>query len=266
MPELTSADGTTIAYQLTGSGPTVVLIGGALDDGTENAPLVEKLEDDFTVVNYARRGRGGSGDQQPYDVGREIEDLAALIDLAGGPAHVFGASSGGALAFEAAVAGLPIARIVVYEVPYVIDDSVFAAWTEYRENLRQAVAADRPDEAVALFMRLAGASDDDLAGVRQAPFWPALEALGRTLEYDAACIGDGRPPVARLAKITQPTLVSTGTGGDPNMPGLPKDFFIQAADAIAAAMPDANRRTIDTNQHTVDAALLAPAISSFCRS
>ncbi len=264
MPELTSPDGTTIAYQRAGSGPTLVLVGGALDDGTENAPLIYELKDDFTVFNYARRGRGESGDQQPYSVQREIEDLAALIELADGPAHVFGASSGGALALEAAAAGLPIARIVVYEVPYVVDDSVFAAWQGYRENLRTALAADRPDEAVAAFMRLAGTSDEDIAGARQAPFWPALEALGHTLEYDAACLGDGRPPAARLAKITQPTLVTTGTAVDPHMPGLPDDFFIEAADAIAAALPHARRRTVAINQHAVDAKAVAPVLASFC--
>ena len=115
---MTSADGTQIAYQREGSGPAVVLVGGGLDDGSENAVLMPALASEFTVYNYARRGRGGSGDTRPYAVQRELEDLAALLDAAGGKAHVFGASSGGALALEAAAAGLPINRLVVYDVPY----------------------------------------------------------------------------------------------------------------------------------------------------
>ena len=102
---VTSNDGTTIAYDRKGSGPAVVLVGGALDDGAENASLVPALAEHFTVYNYARRGRGASGFTEPYAVEREIEDLDALIAEAGGSAHLFGASSGGALALEAAAAG-----------------------------------------------------------------------------------------------------------------------------------------------------------------
>lgn len=114
---VTSKDGTSIAYQRAGTGPAVILVGGGLDDGSENAALVPELARHFTVVNYARRGRGDSGDTQPYAVEREIEDIDALISEAGGSAHLFGASSGGALALEAAAAGLAIDRIAVYEVP-----------------------------------------------------------------------------------------------------------------------------------------------------
>src|SRR5215217_3359647 len=114
---VTSNDGTTIAYDRKGSGPAVVLLGGAQDDGAENAPLIPALAEHFTVYNYARRGRGASGFTEPYAVEREIEDLDALIAEAGGSAHVFGASSGGALALEAAAAGSAIDTIAVWEVP-----------------------------------------------------------------------------------------------------------------------------------------------------
>lgn len=107
MSHVTSADGTTIGYdRLSDGGATVVLVGGGLDDGSENVPLGAWLASTFTVVNYRRRGRGDSGDVAPYAVQREVEDLAAVIDAVGGRAHVFGASTGGALALEAAAAGL----------------------------------------------------------------------------------------------------------------------------------------------------------------
>ena len=125
MAYLTSADGTSIAYRRDGNGPALILIGGGLDDGSENAPLGQVLAHHFTVYNFARRGRGDSGDTPPYAVEREIEDVAALITEAGGSPHLFGASSGGMLALEAAAAGLPVGRVAVYEVPYdTADDAV----------------------------------------------------------------------------------------------------------------------------------------------
>jgi pimeloyl-ACP methyl ester carboxylesterase len=115
---VTSKDGTSIAYEHDGRGPAVILVGGPIDDGSENAPLIPELAERFTVNNYARRGRGESGDTPPYAVEREIEDLQALITEHGGAAHVFGASSGSGLALEAAAAGVAIDRLAVYEVPY----------------------------------------------------------------------------------------------------------------------------------------------------
>ena len=120
MPSVTSADGTRIAYEALGQGPPLVLVGGGLDDGAENVPLQHELAARFTVINYARRGRGDSGDTQPYAAAREIEDLQALIDVAGGRAHVLGVSTGGALALQAAAAGASIDRLAVYEVPYYV--------------------------------------------------------------------------------------------------------------------------------------------------
>ena len=189
MTSVTSKDGTSIAYQRSGSGPAVILVGGGLDDGSENAALVPELAQHHTVYNYARRGRGESGDTAPYALEREIEDIAALIGEAGGSAHLFGASSGGALALEAAAAGLAVDRIAVYEVPY-LDEAMVGHWSVYVGELTAALADGRRGDALALFMRLAGSSDDDIAAARTSPQWAGGEALAHTLAYDAACLGD----------------------------------------------------------------------------
>lgn len=264
MPHARSADGTSIGYDRLGdAGPALVLVGGGLDDGTENGPLGEHLAEGFAVVNYRRRGRGDSGDVGPYAVEREVEDLAAVIEAAGGRAHLFGASSGGALALEAATAGLPVDRIAVHEVPYQVDEAMVAAWQEYRVALEAALDAGDRDEALRLFMRLAGSSEDDVAGAEGAPVWPALRALAPTLRYDAACLGDGPPPVDRLAAVRQPVLLTTGAVVDPHLAGLPVDFFGAAADATAAALPDARRETLEVVGHVADPALLAPVLRRF---
>jgi hypothetical protein len=266
---VTSKDGTSIAYDRQGSGPAVILVGGGLDDGAENAPLATELAEAFTAYNYARRGRGDSGDTLPYAVERELEDLEALLAEAGGPAHLFGASSGGALVLEAAVAGLAVDRLAVYEVPYLMTDDGRQRWQEYVQRLGVVLAEGRRGAALELFMRLAGSSEEDIAGARSSPFWPGLEAIAHTLAYDAACLGDGRPPTARLARIGRPTLVATG-GASPDsqvgMGALPPDFFDRAADAIAASIPRAERLVLAGQGHVADPKALASALGRFFAS
>ena len=252
MPEVTSKDGTSIAYTRRGRGPAVILVGGGLDDGAENAPLAAALADRFTTYNYARRGRGASGDTPPYATERELEDLTALITEAGGIAHVYGVSSGAMFALEAAMAGLPIARLAIYDVPYDTAADAPARFREYRRRLEASLSENRRDDAVSLFMRLAGSSDAEIARARRSPFWPGLEGLAHTLAYDATLYGP--PPVERLATIGQPTLV--GTGGA-------SDFFGAAADAVAAAVPNAERVTLDGQGHVVDPKAMAALLGRF---
>jgi pimeloyl-ACP methyl ester carboxylesterase len=252
MSHVISKDGTRIAYTRQGEGPALILVGGGLDDGAENEPLAAELARSFTVFNYARRGRGESGDTQPYALEREIEDLEALVAEAGGSAHLYGVSSGGALALEAASAGLAVDRIGVYEVPYSIDDGMRAGWREYRERLAGAGRG----EAIELFMRLAGSSDESVAAARSSDLWPGLEALAHTLAYDAACLREGLPP-AHFAGVTQPVLVATGGGWD---------FFEQAGDALAAILPRAERIVIERQGHVADPKAVTPVLERFLGS
>jgi alpha-beta hydrolase superfamily lysophospholipase len=264
MPRVRSKDGTSIAYDRQGDGPAVILVGGALDDGSENAPLATELADRFTVYNYARRGRGDSGDTPPYEVEREIEDLAALIAATGGSACLYGVSSGGALALEATAAGLPVDSLAVYEVPYILSDEGPHWHRGDGQKAAALVAEGRRGDALELFMRTVGSPDELVARARSSPFWPDLEALAHTLVYDAACVGDGPPPTARLATITRPTLVATGGArSDPNVSGQPADFFDRAADAIAASIPQAERRTFAGQGHVADPKTVAPVLARF---
>jgi pimeloyl-ACP methyl ester carboxylesterase len=254
MAHVISADGTSIAYQRGGSGPAVVLIGGGLDDGSENEPLARELAEHFTVYNFARRGRGDSGDSSPYAVQREIDDIAAIIAEAGGLAHLFGASSGGMFALEAAAAGLPVSRVAVYEVPYDTAASALQRAREYRAQLGVALVEGRRADAVGLFMRLAGSSEEDIANAMNSTYWPGLRDLAYTLAYDAALYGP--PPANRLAMITQPTLVATGGTNE---------YFEQAADAVAASLAYAERQVIEGQGHVVDPKVLAAVLASFFR-
>jgi pimeloyl-ACP methyl ester carboxylesterase len=263
MKRVTSRDGTSIAYDIQGEGPAVILVGGAFVDRSENAPLAGELSDTFTVLNYDRRGRGDSGDTQPYAVQREIEDLEALIAEAGGTAHLYGVSSGGAVVLEAAAAGVPADTLALYEVPYNMAEDGRQRQREYAERLNAFLAEGRRGDAAELFMRIAGATDEMIQGAKESPVWPHLEALAPTLAYDAACMGDGQPPVERLARISQPTLVAAGGASPDSFVAGGGDFFGKAADAIAEAVPQAERRTLEGQTHMVDPKALAPVLREF---
>jgi pimeloyl-ACP methyl ester carboxylesterase len=258
---VTSKDGTPIAYDRLGGGPAVILTGG-MTGRAETRALAEELAAHFTVYNYDQRGRGESGDTAPYAVRREFEDLEALIVVAGGSAYVYGESAGGALALEAAAAGVAIDKLAVYEVPYGFAGTQ-QEWLAYRATLDALLAEGRRGDAFAHFMRNAGAPEEDIEAARNSPVWPQLEAVAHILPYGAACLGDGRPPAGRLAKITIPTLVATGTVIDPHMSRLPADVFDRAADAIVAAVPGAARVRIEGQTHMVDPKSLARVLERF---
>ena len=266
MNSVTSKDGTSIACESMGAGPALVLVGGGLDDGSENAPLAGELAATFTVYNYARRGRGDSGDTLPYALQREIEDIEAVVAVAGGTAHLYGVSSGGALALEAAAAGVAIDKLAVYEVPYNMADDWPQRWRDYVENLSAVLAEGRRSQAMELFMQVTGSSPDDVEGAKSSPFWRPMEALAHTLAYDAACLGDGQPPTDRLSRITKPALVATGVDG--RQPGAPAwvRALDPAADAIAGSIPHAQRQTFEGQSHVADPKAVAPILDQFFRS
>jgi len=148
MSTVTSHDGTTIAFDRLGDGPPVVLVSGGPNDRSANAPLAELLAPHFTVVNYDRRGRGGSGDTPPYAVDREVEDLDALIDHAGGSAFVYGTSSGAAFALIAAARGLPVTGLALWEPPFIVDDSRPRVPSDYKAQLQEMISAGRRGDAM----------------------------------------------------------------------------------------------------------------------
>ena len=183
MRRVISRDGTVIAYERSGEGRPVILVGGAFADHSQLSELAGLLAAaGLHVVNYDRRGRGTSGDTQPYALAREIEDLEALIGTVGGEAAVFGGSSGAALALEAAAAGLAIDRLVVYEPPYVVDGSRPPVAPDIAAQLSALIASGRPGDAAALFMTEgAMVAPEAVAAMRAAPHWSAIEAVARTL-------------------------------------------------------------------------------------
>lgn len=255
MEKTSSSDGTEIAFDRLGDGPPLILVSGASCARGIHGPLAEMLAADFTVFNYDRRGRGDSGDTQPYAVEREIEDVAAVCDVAGGAAAVFGNSSGAVLALRAAAAGLPIARLALWEPPIMTDPDAPRRQREYLTQLTALLDTGRRGDAMALFLTTVGLPQDMITGMRQAPMWPGLEAVAHTLAYDAVVMGDSTLPASLVSSVKVPTLVLTG--------GNTGEWAGNTADALTSALPDSEHRTLDGQDHNVAWDVLAPALREF---
>lgn len=253
-----SKDGTMIAYERSGRGPALILVDGALCSRAfgPSATLASLLARDFTVYRYDRRGRGQSGDTAPYAAAREVEDLAALIEQAGGSASLLGLSSGAALALEAAAAHLRIDKVVAYEPPYV-DDRGDRGAAAYQATLDQLIASGNRSGAVTYFMKdMVNVPAPFVVLMRLMPWvWPKLTAVAHTLPYDAAVMAEFRIPRARFASITAPALVMNGAKTDSRLK--------EAAAAIAGTIPGARHRELAGQTHNVKAAVLTPAVVEF---
>ncbi|MEU3249384.1 alpha/beta fold hydrolase [Streptomyces sp. NPDC006997] len=250
-----SRDGTPIAYERSGDGPAVILVSGAMSTGATVAPLAGSLSDRCTVLAYDRRGRGASGDTAPYAVDREVEDLAALIDAAGGEAALYGVSSGGALALRAAASGLPVRQVAVYEVPYALDDASARERAEYTESLTAALGDGRKGDAVALFLSLTGLAPQLIQGARQSPMWSEMETIAPTLAYDDQVMAGGRIPHDLLTRVTCPVLALAG--------GASEEWMRRAARAVAEAVPEGTYRVLTDQNHMVEPGVLGPVLGEF---
>jgi pimeloyl-ACP methyl ester carboxylesterase len=258
-----SVDGTSICFDAWGDGQPLIMIDGATGHravSQTHAQVSALSRKEFRVYSYDRRGRGESGDTAPYAVQREIEDLAALIADAGEPAFLCGFSSGAVLALDAAAAGLPIARLALFEPPFVVGGSRPPVPADYVQQLDACIADGRPGDAVALFLTAAaGVPEEHVAGMRQSPFWPAMEAIAHTIAYDGRIMGStmsGAPlPADRWAAVSVPTLVMYGRGTEP--------WLISAARALAGLLPTASLQPVEGAQHNVTAEVLTAALRQF---
>jgi pimeloyl-ACP methyl ester carboxylesterase len=252
---ISSRDGTFLAYESAGRGATIVLVSGAMSTGGTVAPLAAPLSERFRVVVYDRRGRGGSGDTAPYAVEREVEDLAALIGAVGGEAALYGVSSGGALALRAAASGLPVHHVAVYETPYAMSEEDLGERARYTERLTAALAEGRRGDAVELFLRLTGLGEEVIRGARQSPMWAGMESIAPSLAYDDAVMGDGSVPRELLASIRVPVLSIAGDASPA--------WMREAARAIAESVPRGTYRTLEGQTHMVEPDVLAPVLAEF---
>lgn len=255
---VTSRDGTRIAYDRLGSGPVLLLVGGALSSrrGWTEPRLAQLLATSFTVVSYDRRGRGDSTDTPPYEPRREVEDIEALLSQFGGAGYLYGMSSGAALALLAASElGDRVGKLALYDAAYDPSGEGRRATKEYNEQLSRLLATGRKGDSVALFMRFAGVPEGQIGGMRSSPMWPSMEALAPSLAYDAAVLGDRSVPTELASKVRASALVLCGGANPP--------FFLDAARELSRAIPKAKLRVLEGQSHDVQPEALALVLAEF---
>jgi pimeloyl-ACP methyl ester carboxylesterase len=260
MTTIQSRDGTAIAFEKSGEGSPVILVDGALCYRASGParPLAALLAEHFTVYTYDRRGRGESGDTPPYAVEREVQDIEALVEEAGGSACLYGISSGAVLALEAADRVPGITKLALYEAPFIVDDSRPPIGADYVLELKEHLASDRRGDAVRLFMRQVGVPAPIVALMRFMPAWKKLKAVAHTLAYDAAVMGDtqsGRSLPVEWAAVTTPALAIVG--------GKSPAWMHSGMRALADVLPNAQHRVLEGQTHMVKAKALAPLLAEF---
>lgn len=263
---VTSADGTEIAYDVTGphqgTGAALVVVEGAMCSrsmGTGQA-LTPLLSEHYTVHAYDRRGRGASGPGvSAYAVDREVEDLVAVLEVAGPDAFVVGASSGAALVLEAARAGVPMRKIALYEAPFIVDGTHAPNDPQLGRRTQELIDTDRRSEAVKLFMRTVGVPAFGLAVMRVLPVWKKLTAVAHTLPYDLEIVlphQQGQPlPPGYYTDVTTPTLLIVG--------GKSPAYMKNAQAAVLAQLPNATLVELPGQTHIVRGKATAPALRKF---
>ena len=255
-----SKDGTRIAFERIGAGTPVILIDGALcrRGVGPSVELAKQLAAHFTVITYDRRGRGASGDTPPYSIEREIEDIAALMERAGGSAHLWGASSGAVLALDAANRLSGVLKVALYEPPLILDanhPSTEASWA----RVDSALARGDRGAAVKEFLRMVGVPGFFVGLMRLLPMWSKLAAVAHTLAYDGTLTKDlqrGRPlPAHRWASVAAPTLVVAGSQS--------QEWMQSGNRALSLALPRARYRLLEGQSHDVKPKALAPVLTAF---
>ncbi len=224
-----------------------------------NGPLAVMLAPHFTVYTYDRRGRGDSGNTLPYAVEREVEDIDALIQEAGGSAFVYGISSGAALALEAANRGLAVKKLALYEAPFVVDSSRSPLPDDLVAQAERLIEANRRGDAVKLFMKAVGVPGIFVTMMRFMPAWSTLTGVAHTLPYDFSVLGDtgtGKPlPTNRWTSATMPTLVMDG--------GKSPVWMRNAMQALTKVLPNAKCRTLEGQTHMLKPEAMAPMLEMF---
>jgi pimeloyl-ACP methyl ester carboxylesterase len=239
-----SADGTRVGWEVAGDGPPLVLLHGSTADRGRWAAVRDALARHFTLHLVDRRGRGLSVDAagaRSYALAREAEDLAAVLAAVGPGALVLAHSYGGTCALEAAAAGAPMARLLVYEPAFGTDAGpVFPA--AVLAGVEAALAREDPEAALETFF--AGVlllGPDEIEAMRGTAAWRARVACAPTLAREARAANAYRVDPARLATVSVPTRFLLGTETTPAL--------VRSTRAARAALPGSELRELRGHGH-----------------
>jgi pimeloyl-ACP methyl ester carboxylesterase len=254
MERVASTDGTSIALDRSGSGPPLVIVVGAFCDRSTSKPLAALLRSSYTVYEYDRRGRGDSDTDVAFSVELEVEDLAVVIAAAGHAPFVYGHSSGGSLALEAAARGVEIRSLAVYEPPYTGDAH---PGPQFGRQLDELVVAGRRDQAAEQWMAMTGAPAPVIESIKSGPRWTHMQALAHTLSQDLRLANNGQVPMERFARIEAPVLAIAGGASPP--------WAASVTATLAGALPRSSEQILEGQTHMPADAVVVAILETFFR-
>jgi pimeloyl-ACP methyl ester carboxylesterase len=254
-----SKDGTPLAYDIYGEGTPLIFITGAtcfrnFEPVLHDATIFAKA---FTVYNYDRRGRGDSGDTLPYAPKREVEDIEAMIDAAGGKAVLYGHSSGAILALEAALQlGDKVEKLVLYDPAHADNEDEGHDFRAFSQTLKEMVESGKHGEAISLFLETIGMPKEMIEGMPHSAQWETITALAPTLVYDTLLASD-LPPLERAAHLATPTLLIVGENSPPSLHAV--------ATQLNGALPNVTYKLLEGQDHVADPESLLPILTDFLK-
>jgi pimeloyl-ACP methyl ester carboxylesterase len=238
MERVTSKDGTTIAYERSGTGTSLLLVHGATHDHHVWAPARLILERHYRVYAMDRRGRGHSGDAAAYTVEREWEDIAAVIDAVGGAVDVVGHSNGAMYALEAARLTDNVRRLILYEptMPF------GPPRTEICARMQAFIEAGEPEQALLVFCRDAlRLPSAEIASLQESPEWAARVAVAHTIPRELRAVDAYTFHPEHFRSLRAPTLLLVG-GDSPA-------FRRTVAEAFHAGLPTSQIGVLPGQRH-----------------
>jgi len=250
-----SVDGTPIAIECAGAGPSLLIVHGGTGDRTRWTPLFPLFASKFRVCAMDRRAHGGSGDTAPYSLQKEVEDVVAVVAAQPGPVFVLGHSFGAVCAFEAAFHTAKIAGLALYEPPVrVADHSVILARMEAMMR-----SGDREGALVTFMREIVLISPDEVAVMKGRPSWAGLLATVETSVRQDRALSQYQFNPARARTMTVPTLLMEGSKtASPEVKG--------SIDSLRETLPHATLHIFEGQEHNAMDAIpqeFAATVSSF---
>lgn len=257
MKRIASEDGTLIAYDEYGEGQVIICIFGAtvFRNFFPAKDAAKALAKNFRVISYDRRGRGDSIDHSSWSIQKEVDDIEALIDANGNKAILYGHSSGGALALEAAMRlGDKVTHAIIHDASYVHNDEGKRLYVALAGQVDQELVEGNNVRALKVFLRGIGMPGLFVTLLPLFPGWKKMKQLAPTLRYDIALTQD-LPPLERIMKITTPLLL---VAGDKN-----PESILSVFEQISNTAPNVSNCILEGKDHIVGTKILLPHIAKF---
>lgn len=253
----TSKDGTTLSCTVDGKGSPLVLIHGAGNRSARWKPVIPLLEQDYSLYELDRRGRGDSGDAPEYALEREFEDAVSVVDAIGGPVDVLGHSLGGICALEAALRTKNIRKLILYEPPIPIDAPLTPPGVLDRlDSLLDA--GDREGVLTTVMLEVIRMPDREVEFLRNSPAWNDRLAVSHTLPRELRAVDAYRFDATRFRSLSVPTLLMLGEKSS--------HVFKSAIEVLASTVPHTRTVILAGQQHiAIDTApkLFAQEVATF---